>query len=211
MTLIAIAWDDTAGREGAGAVRLLDQTLLPGATEYRVVDTTVDLVDAIAELAVRGAPALGAAGALGVVVAMDQGAREGWDEAQLRRPGRPDPRRAPHRGQPRVGRRPGAAGDGAGARCRACEALGARRPRTGRRTASCPGSVPTGCSRAPTGAATAAAADRHALQHRRAGDDGLGHGLRDHPRAARPRRASSSSTPTRPVRSSRARGSRAGS
>ena len=30
MTLIAIEWDDTAGRDGHGAVRLLDQTLLPG-------------------------------------------------------------------------------------------------------------------------------------------------------------------------------------
>lgn len=83
MTLIAITWDDTAGREGAGAVRLLDQTLLPGVTEHRVIDTTAALVDAIAELAVRGAPALGVAGAMGVVVAMDEGAREGWDEAQV--------------------------------------------------------------------------------------------------------------------------------
>ena len=83
MTLIAITWDDTAGREGAGAVRLLDQTLLPGTTEYRVIDTTDALVDAIAELAVRGAPALGVAGAMGVVVAMDEGAREGWSEAQV--------------------------------------------------------------------------------------------------------------------------------
>ena len=30
MTLIAIEWDDDAGRDGRGAVRLLDQTLLPG-------------------------------------------------------------------------------------------------------------------------------------------------------------------------------------
>ena len=81
MTLIAIAWDDAAGREGRGAVRLLDQTLLPGTTSHRVIDTTDDLVAAIAELAVRGAPALGVAGALGVVVAMDEGAREGWDDA----------------------------------------------------------------------------------------------------------------------------------
>ncbi|HYN65361.1 MAG TPA: S-methyl-5-thioribose-1-phosphate isomerase, partial [Ornithinibacter sp.] len=73
MTLIAIAWDDDAGREGRGAVRLLDQTLLPGTTTDRVIDTTDDLVRAIAELAVRGAPALGVAGALGVVLAMDEG------------------------------------------------------------------------------------------------------------------------------------------
>jgi methylthioribose-1-phosphate isomerase len=83
MTLIAITWDDTAGRDGAGAVRLLDQTLLPGTTQHRVIDTTDALVDAIAELAVRGAPALGVTGAMGVVVAMDEGAREGWDDAQV--------------------------------------------------------------------------------------------------------------------------------
>ena len=59
MTVLAIEWDDTGGREGRGAVRLLDQTLLPGTTAYRVVDRTDDLVGAIAELAVRGAPALG--------------------------------------------------------------------------------------------------------------------------------------------------------
>ena len=83
MTLIAIEWDDAAGPGGRGAVRLLDQTLLPSRTAYRVVDRTDDLVTAIAELAVRGAPALGVAGALGVVVAMDEGVREGWGDAAV--------------------------------------------------------------------------------------------------------------------------------
>jgi methylthioribose-1-phosphate isomerase len=83
MTLIAIAWDDEAGPDGRGAVRLLDQTLLPGTTDYRVLDTTDGLVTAIAELAVRGAPALGVAGALGVVLAMDEGERAGWEPAQV--------------------------------------------------------------------------------------------------------------------------------
>ncbi|HSO64504.1 MAG TPA: S-methyl-5-thioribose-1-phosphate isomerase [Ornithinibacter sp.] len=83
MTLIAIEWDDAGGRDGRGAVRLLDQTLLPGTTRFRTIDRTDDLVTAIAELAVRGAPALGVAGALGVVVAMDEGAREGWDSATV--------------------------------------------------------------------------------------------------------------------------------
>ena len=62
-------------------VQAIDQTLLPGTVVDRVTDTTDDLVEAIAVLAVRGAPALGVAGAMGVVVAMDEGAREGWDEA----------------------------------------------------------------------------------------------------------------------------------
>ena len=83
MTLIAIEWDDTAGTDGLGAVRLLDQTLLPGTTTFREIDRTDDLVTAIAELAVRGAPALGVTGAMGVVVAMDEGAREGWSEARV--------------------------------------------------------------------------------------------------------------------------------
>ena len=83
MTLLAIEWDDDAGRDDRGGVRLLDQTLLPGSTSFRTIDTTDGLVAAIAELAVRGAPALGVAGALGVVVAMDEGAREGWDDAAV--------------------------------------------------------------------------------------------------------------------------------
>lgn len=83
MTLVAIAWDPAAGSTGGGAVRLLDQTLLPGRTEHRVVERSADLVEAIRSLAVRGAPALGVAGALGVVLAMDEAAREGWDGERL--------------------------------------------------------------------------------------------------------------------------------
>jgi methylthioribose-1-phosphate isomerase len=63
-----IDWDDDA-------VTIIDQTALPA--EYRVLTlrTVDELIDAIRRLAVRGAPALGAAGALGVVLA----AREGGD------------------------------------------------------------------------------------------------------------------------------------
>ncbi|MEV7550974.1 S-methyl-5-thioribose-1-phosphate isomerase [Amycolatopsis sp. NPDC089917] len=51
------------------AVTIIDQTVLPA--EYRVLElrTVAELVGAIQRLAVRGAPALGAAGALGVVLA----------------------------------------------------------------------------------------------------------------------------------------------
>lgn len=76
--LVAITWDDQAG-----AVRLLDQTLLPNQTHERVVTTTAELIESIQVLAVRGAPALGVAGALGVVLAMDEGAREDWDAADV--------------------------------------------------------------------------------------------------------------------------------
>lgn len=68
---------------GDGAVVIVDQTALPH--EVRRVELTAvdDLVDAIRRLAVRGAPALGAAGALGVALAVEQAKREGWDEAAL--------------------------------------------------------------------------------------------------------------------------------
>jgi S-methyl-5-thioribose-1-phosphate isomerase len=71
-----IDWDD-------GAVVIVDQTALPH--ELRMLRLTeVDaLVDAIARLAVRGAPALGAAGALGVALAVHQAEHEGWDGARL--------------------------------------------------------------------------------------------------------------------------------
>lgn len=55
------------------AVAIIDQTALPA--EYRVLQlrSVSELVDAISRLAVRGAPALGAAGALGVVLAVRAG------------------------------------------------------------------------------------------------------------------------------------------
>ena len=182
MTLIAIAWDDDAGREGRGAVRLLDQTLLPGTTSHRVIDTTDDLVVAIAELAVRGAPALGVAGALGVVVAMDEGAREGWDDAGVQaavdrvRHARPTAvnlawgvdqvRPVMEQGRDAVlvaARRVATEDEAANrelSRLGADWLLGAPRP--------------------------APAAGAHPLQHRFARDLGLGDGAGRHPRAARP-------------------------
>jgi methylthioribose-1-phosphate isomerase len=52
-----------------GAIRLIDQRALPGRLAFiRCADVDA-LVDAIASLAVRGAPALGAAGAFGVALA----------------------------------------------------------------------------------------------------------------------------------------------
>ncbi|MFD0683413.1 S-methyl-5-thioribose-1-phosphate isomerase [Actinomadura fibrosa] len=66
-----------------GGLRLLDQTVLPDRVEYRVIEDVDALVDAIRRLVVRGAPALGVAGAFGVAVALRQAAREGWDAAAL--------------------------------------------------------------------------------------------------------------------------------
>jgi len=65
------------------AIRVIDQTELPGRLVYVPLECVDDLVDAIVRLAVRGAPQLGALGALGVVLAMDEGAREGWTAGRL--------------------------------------------------------------------------------------------------------------------------------
>ena len=66
-----------------GRVVIVDQTLLPAELRTLELASVDDLVDAIARLAVRGAPALGAAGALGVVLAVDQADREDWDDERL--------------------------------------------------------------------------------------------------------------------------------
>jgi methylthioribose-1-phosphate isomerase len=52
---------------------VLDQTLLPGRVEVRALRTVEDVVDAIARLVVRGAPAIGVCAAFGMVVAADDG------------------------------------------------------------------------------------------------------------------------------------------
>ncbi|MCK4736373.1 MAG: hypothetical protein KAT65_28225, partial [Methanophagales archaeon] len=63
-----IEWD---GKKEA--VKLIDQTLLPA--EYKILEckTLEQLIDAIKRLKVRGAPALGVAGAFGVVLACIRG------------------------------------------------------------------------------------------------------------------------------------------
>jgi methylthioribose-1-phosphate isomerase len=55
------------------AVTIIDQTALPANYRVLALRTVDELIDAIRRLAVRGAPALGAAGALGVVLAARQG------------------------------------------------------------------------------------------------------------------------------------------
>ncbi|HEY5248523.1 MAG TPA: S-methyl-5-thioribose-1-phosphate isomerase [Dermatophilaceae bacterium] len=77
----AIEWVDLP----RPAIRLIDQTLLPDTERYVEVTTVDVLVEAIGHLVVRGAPALGTAGALGVALAMAQAAREGWDVTRLDR------------------------------------------------------------------------------------------------------------------------------
>lgn len=55
-----------------GAVEIIDQTALPAAERYLRLSTVDEVVDAIRRLAVRGAPAIGVAGALGVAIAARQ-------------------------------------------------------------------------------------------------------------------------------------------
>jgi len=71
-----LAWRD-------GCIEALDQTALPHQIRVLRITTVDQLVEAITTLAVRGAPVLGAAGALGVALAVRQGGREGWDTARL--------------------------------------------------------------------------------------------------------------------------------
>jgi methylthioribose-1-phosphate isomerase len=71
-----LAWRD-------GYIEALDQTALPHQVRVLRISTVDQLVEAITTLAVRGAPVLGAAGALGVALAVHQGGREGWDQARL--------------------------------------------------------------------------------------------------------------------------------
>jgi methylthioribose-1-phosphate isomerase len=71
-----LAWRD-------GHIEALDQTALPHQVRVLRIGTVDQLVQAITSLAIRGAPVLGAAGALGVALAARQGHAEGWDGARL--------------------------------------------------------------------------------------------------------------------------------
>jgi methylthioribose-1-phosphate isomerase len=59
-------------RLDGGTIVLLDQTRLPQARVERRCGTVPELIDAIRVLAIRGAPALGVAGAMGVSLAAEQ-------------------------------------------------------------------------------------------------------------------------------------------
>ena len=86
-----LAWRD-------GYIEALDQTALPHQVRTLRITTVDQLVEAITTLAVRGAPVLGAAGALGVALAVRQGDREGWGQPPgwtPRSSGSPTPGRPP--------------------------------------------------------------------------------------------------------------------
>jgi methylthioribose-1-phosphate isomerase len=56
-----------------GAVRLIDQRRLPGELAFLECHSVDELCEAITSLAIRGAPALGAAGAMGIALASEHG------------------------------------------------------------------------------------------------------------------------------------------
>ncbi|AKJ65573.1 S-methyl-5-thioribose-1-phosphate isomerase [Kiritimatiella glycovorans] len=58
------------GEVPPGVLRIIDQTLLPGRLVYLDLERAEDIADAIRRLAVRGAPAIGCAAALGLAAAM---------------------------------------------------------------------------------------------------------------------------------------------
>jgi methylthioribose-1-phosphate isomerase len=62
----AVGWRD-------GRLEIVDQTLLPERLVVRRLTTVAELVEALGRLAVRGAPAIGVAGAFGVVLGLAEG------------------------------------------------------------------------------------------------------------------------------------------
>ncbi len=69
--MASVRWAD-------GALELIDQTLLPGELVVLRLDAVEDVVSAIQRLAVRGAPAIGLAGAFGVRLIAERADRDGW-------------------------------------------------------------------------------------------------------------------------------------
>jgi methylthioribose-1-phosphate isomerase len=68
----AVRWSD----DGIG-VRILDQRQLPAREVYRDLRTVDEVREAIVTLAVRGAPAIGIAGAMGLTLALDGSESDG--------------------------------------------------------------------------------------------------------------------------------------
>ncbi|MGA1610306.1 MAG: S-methyl-5-thioribose-1-phosphate isomerase, partial [Candidatus Nanopelagicaceae bacterium] len=72
----AVSWD-------GDALVLLDQTLIPVEERYIRYQESESIIDAIKRLVVRGAPAIGVAGAFAVVIAMDEAETKAWSSLEL--------------------------------------------------------------------------------------------------------------------------------
>ncbi|MEK7789085.1 MAG: S-methyl-5-thioribose-1-phosphate isomerase, partial [Planctomycetota bacterium] len=68
MPLPTIEWEGGVN----GRIRLIDQTLLPNELKYVYCDDIKSIWHAIKTLMVRGAPAIGIAGAMGVVLGIKE-------------------------------------------------------------------------------------------------------------------------------------------
>ncbi|MEI7794914.1 MAG: S-methyl-5-thioribose-1-phosphate isomerase, partial [Thermoleophilia bacterium] len=62
---------------------MLDQTLLPGEVTQVTYTEWPQVVDAIRTMVVRGAPAIGVAGAMGVALAANRAAAAGGSRAEF--------------------------------------------------------------------------------------------------------------------------------
>src|SRR5512138_2411043 len=88
-----------------GAVRILDQTLLPDTERYLDLDTVDAVAEAIRTLRVRGAPLIGIAAAMGVTLALRGPPATTWPRRSVPRRTRSGVRTAPcARGSARQGR-----------------------------------------------------------------------------------------------------------
>src|SRR5580658_248082 len=67
MTIRPMRWED-------GRLLMLDQRVLPGEETWLELRTHTDVVSAIKDMAVRGAPAIGIAAAYGMALAAQNGA-----------------------------------------------------------------------------------------------------------------------------------------
>jgi len=76
MPVATIEWVGGLG----GHARLIDQTLLPNQLKYINCEDAATMWDAIKRLAVRGAPAIGIAAALGTVLGVRNSKASGFDE-----------------------------------------------------------------------------------------------------------------------------------
>jgi methylthioribose-1-phosphate isomerase len=74
---LTVTWED-------GRVRLIDQRRLPGELCFLACTTVADVCDAIMQLAVRGAPALGATAAYAVALAVAQSVGAHVDRGDVR-------------------------------------------------------------------------------------------------------------------------------
>ena len=62
------------------AIEIIDQTLLPAELKVITLNTVDGVTDAIKRLAIRGAPAIGACGAYGMVIAIDHTSTDALDK-----------------------------------------------------------------------------------------------------------------------------------